>query len=303
MAARGPAGEPLPSGASVCECNPTHAGDDCALDVPRHAIRVTDNNTDTNGNVGTDPPFSRCAFPFTYNGKEYTSCTTDWRAETEPWCSLDSTFADRWGLCHPAGRCVGTEGIECSGNGLCGESPTTNTIIALKSMPESHLRHAFDLIDVDHSGGLSMVELKLAIAMSGVTASDAELNAVVRNVDSSRDDRIQFHELVGALAGMPDASELGKVAGVCTCLRGWQGIDCKHPEVRVTTSSSARLHLVRAQLGLGESYSPDWASRSSAAATAGIAAAVGVRNSSVDVSVVNDHGRVVLDTTVQVVGR
>ena len=38
-----------------------------------------------------------CKFPFVYNGKVYTGCTTaDW---TQQWCSTDSEYSGNWGNC------------------------------------------------------------------------------------------------------------------------------------------------------------------------------------------------------------
>nr|XP_020668991.1 matrix metalloproteinase-9-like [Pogona vitticeps] len=58
-------------------------------------------------------PIGPCVFPFTYNGKSYSSCTTVGESSGKPWCSLTSNYnADRkWKYCNasefnPIGPCV-----------------------------------------------------------------------------------------------------------------------------------------------------------------------------------------------------
>lgn len=46
---------------------------------------------------GTAPAKSKCKFPFTYQGKTYTSCTTAGRSKYEAWCMTSSP--GQWGYC------------------------------------------------------------------------------------------------------------------------------------------------------------------------------------------------------------
>ena len=43
------------------------------------------------------PAGTECVFPFTYNGNQYTECTTV--DNGQPWCSTDAVFKGSWGNC------------------------------------------------------------------------------------------------------------------------------------------------------------------------------------------------------------
>ena len=45
------------------------------------------------------------------------------------------------------------------------------------------LRQAFDLFDTDHSGGISVMELKSALGALGVTVSDQEARQMFSAID------------------------------------------------------------------------------------------------------------------------
>merc|ERR1711923_629384 len=49
---------------------------------------------DTCGGTANGAP---CHFPYTYKGKEYTSCTSD--DHHHPWCSTTKHYIGRWGNC------------------------------------------------------------------------------------------------------------------------------------------------------------------------------------------------------------
>jgi hypothetical protein len=45
-----------------------------------------------------------CVFPFSYNGKTYTSCAE--KDKKYPWCSLSSKFKGAWKYCNGKNRAV-----------------------------------------------------------------------------------------------------------------------------------------------------------------------------------------------------
>ena len=47
-----------------------------------------------------------CAFPFTYGGKSYSSCTTV--NHNKPWCSFDAVYRGQWANCGKKTRLEGT---------------------------------------------------------------------------------------------------------------------------------------------------------------------------------------------------
>uniref|UniRef100_A0A803T0P1 Fibronectin type-II domain-containing protein n=1 Tax=Anolis carolinensis TaxID=28377 RepID=A0A803T0P1_ANOCA len=51
-------------------------------------------------------PKGPCVFPFTFNNKSYSSCTTDGISNKKPWCSLTNNYdADfQWTYCETTGR-------------------------------------------------------------------------------------------------------------------------------------------------------------------------------------------------------
>jgi hypothetical protein len=87
----------------------------------------------TNG-VGSAEKFERCHFPFEYNGKNYSTCTSDWY-KAGPWCSTTPGYHGQWGECAALGTCPGTGGEECSGRGEC--QRVSETTIAVKCKCES----------------------------------------------------------------------------------------------------------------------------------------------------------------------
>eukprot|EP00300_Choanocystis_sp_HF-7_P033166 c45460_g1_i1.p1 GENE.c45460_g1_i1~~c45460_g1_i1.p1 ORF type:complete len:1571 (+),score=239.90 c45460_g1_i1:618-4715(+) len=72
----------------------------------------------TNG-VGTVPAFTKCVFPFVYNGKSYSSCTKQDSQSGSFWCSTTPEYEGQWGNCAEATTCPGDNGLECSGHGEC----------------------------------------------------------------------------------------------------------------------------------------------------------------------------------------
>eukprot|EP00301_Raphidiophrys_heterophryoidea_P005514 c12304_g1_i1.p1 GENE.c12304_g1_i1~~c12304_g1_i1.p1 ORF type:complete len:2890 (+),score=599.83 c12304_g1_i1:62-8731(+) len=60
-----------------------------------------------------------CNLPFTYRGRTFDDCTTEFSKSGREWCSVTSSFNQRWGYCAPRGTCPGT--VPCSGHGTCND--------------------------------------------------------------------------------------------------------------------------------------------------------------------------------------
>ena len=81
----------------------------------------------------TDDPQGRCcAFPFTYGGVSYDSCTTVANGN-KPWCSFDSVYAGKWANC-------GNENI------VCKKDSCMQTLIASRFDKENEKRKSFFLL-------------------------------------------------------------------------------------------------------------------------------------------------------------
>merc|ERR1711871_1518446 len=61
---------------------------------------------------------------------------------------------------------------------------------------ESALRDMFDAADVDGSGTIGLKELRSVLAQMGVNLSDAELNAVLFNLDTNKDGMLSIQEFL-----------------------------------------------------------------------------------------------------------
>jgi hypothetical protein len=48
---------------------------------------------------GTAPPGTPCSFPFVFNGRVYSYCTTDTHRDGASWCSTDPVYDGNWGEC------------------------------------------------------------------------------------------------------------------------------------------------------------------------------------------------------------
>ncbi|UJR35638.1 hypothetical protein I4U23_028388 [Adineta vaga] len=70
----------------------------------------------------------------------------------------------------------------------------------LSSSQIRELRQAFDLFDTDHSGGISVMELKQALTALGVTVTDQEARQMFSAIDIDRNGRIEFDEFVEVVA-------------------------------------------------------------------------------------------------------
>lgn len=63
-----------------------------------------------------------------------------------------------------------------------------------KDDPDKELRDAFAVFDADGSGSISRSELKKLMKNLGQTLSDAELDAMMDEVDTDGNGEIDFHE-------------------------------------------------------------------------------------------------------------
>ncbi|XP_042331320.1 matrix metalloproteinase-9-like [Sceloporus undulatus] len=60
-------------------------------------------------------PHGPCIFPFNYNGKIYSSCTTDGSSDGKLWCSLTRNFDEypKWTYCEPSEYEGNSKGKPC----------------------------------------------------------------------------------------------------------------------------------------------------------------------------------------------
>lgn len=56
--------------------------------------------------VGGNADGSPCAFPFTFLGDTYESCTTSGRSDGKMWCATTKSYDDdrKWGFCPDQGK-------------------------------------------------------------------------------------------------------------------------------------------------------------------------------------------------------
>ncbi|NET17772.1 MAG: arginase [Okeania sp. SIO1H6] len=108
---------------------------------------------------------------------------------------------------------------------------------------KAELRQIFDLIDVDKSGKLSIEEFSTIIRCFNTTASEAEIETLVKKADLDGDGEIDFEEFI---ATQSQESELKiTIAG----LRSFKKILIKY--AKVAEISSIRLIEVDSELGAG----------------------------------------------------
>jgi hypothetical protein len=96
---------------STCQCAEMFSGADCSVYSEKEQ-RVTT----VSGTVQAVVP---CHFPFTFRGKEYTDCTTDYDSDGKEWCSVTYEWEHQWAFCGPRGSCPEVNGIACNGRGTC----------------------------------------------------------------------------------------------------------------------------------------------------------------------------------------
>ncbi|CAF0719920.1 unnamed protein product [Rotaria sordida] len=70
----------------------------------------------------------------------------------------------------------------------------------LTSNQIKELRQAFDLFDTDHSGAISLPELKQALSALGVRVNDHEARQMFSAIDIDKNGRIEFEEFVEVVA-------------------------------------------------------------------------------------------------------
>lgn len=63
--------------------------------------------------VGGNAEGSPCAFPFTFLGDTYESCTTSGRSDGKMWCATTKSYDDdrKWGFCPDQGMKALAKGI------------------------------------------------------------------------------------------------------------------------------------------------------------------------------------------------
>lgn len=61
---------------------------------------------------------------------------------------------------------------------------------------DSEIKKVFDLLDVDHSGYLSVDEYPKAVRALGLNPSNSELQEIIKEADKDRDGKLNFQEFL-----------------------------------------------------------------------------------------------------------
>ena len=93
------------------------------------------------------------------------------------------------------------EGLDQDGNGVIDYSEfITGAIDKQAMLQKGNLKNAFDLIDSDNSGAITINELKNAFD-SNETKDESLWKEIMLEVDKNRDNKITFDEFIDAMTG------------------------------------------------------------------------------------------------------
>jgi len=91
------------------------------------------------------------------------------------------------------------------------DSPSSETkqkwhVVALTKEEEREFKEIFNLVDKDHGGSISKVELGQLMETLAISASQQEIDMMVSEIDKNNDGEIQFEEFVAVMSRKVQAS-------------------------------------------------------------------------------------------------
>lgn len=218
----------------TCACHNGFYGEDCS--IPEHQVpRVTTAS-------GTVQRYLPCALPFTFRGKEYSDCTTDYDSDGLEWCSVTSNWEQQWGYCADRGVCPSKNGVQCNGHGLCNngtcdcEEPFSGHDCGIEYMRYTNVSQqlcSLPFLGPDQREHFSCIPGRPVLEgdqLVGTSEGSGSQSWCLTTFRYTGPDSIGFCEDAGSCGNCSNVGGYCDVTGSgrCICKPGYDGFACDH---------------------------------------------------------------------------